>query len=36
MNTFYPNEENMIVTPRTKKNRDYYEYPSLSQFTEEL
>ena len=32
----YPNEVNMIVVPNNKKNGDYYEYPSLSQFKDKL
>ena len=32
----YPNEENMIVMPAHKKNRDYYKNPSLSSFTNKL
>ena len=31
----YPNKEDKIVVPITKKNGDYYEYPSLSPFTGE-
>ena len=36
INIVYPKEVNMIVMPNTKKNRDYYKYPSLSQFTDEF
>ena len=32
----YPNVENMILVPINKKNWDYYEYPSLSRFIDEL
>ena len=31
----YPNEVNMIVVPNNKKKGDYFEYPSLSNFTSE-
>ena len=32
----YANEENMIVMPNHKKNKDYYENPSLSYLIDEL
>ena len=32
----YPNEVNMIIVPNNRKNRDYYKYPSLSYFIDEL
>ena len=34
--TVYPNVKNMIVVPINKRNRDYYEYPSLCHFRDEL
>ena len=36
INIMYPNEVNMIIVPNNKKNRDYYGYPWLSHFTDEL
>ena len=35
-NIMYPNAENTIVAPINKNNHDYYEYPSLSHFRDEL
>ena len=35
-NFVYPNEPNMIIVLNKKKNRDCYEYPSLSHFMDEL
>ena len=36
INIMYPNVENVIVVLNYKKNRDYYENPSLTHFTDEL
>ena len=36
INIMYPTEENMIIVYNNKKNGDYYEYPSLSYFVDEL
>ena len=30
INIMYPNKVNMIAVPINQKNRDHYEYPSLS------
>ena len=35
INIMYPNVENLIEVPVTKKNGDYFEYPSLTYFTNE-
>ena len=35
VNIVYPNKKTMIVVPNNKKNGDFYEYLSLSQFMEE-
>ena len=32
----YPNEKEHYGSASNKKNGDYYEYPSLSHFTDEL
>ena len=34
INIVYPNKETMIVVPNNSKNKDYYEYPCSSYFTD--
>ena len=36
INIMYPNKENMIVIPNNKRNKDYYENPSLSDLMDEF
>ena len=36
INILYPNEENMFTMPNHKENRDYYGYPRLYHFVDEL
>ena len=36
INIVYPNVENMIAVPNHKKNRGYYEDPSLTDLMDKL